>query len=96
MDEIPRFFMFTRLWMQTTHLPKKGGQGKGLLVRPCDDYSAFSRLAAYHVGTRSLVESERNAADGSLSIFLDTSLGLFCAVPMAEEEAALLYAPSRT
>ena len=61
------------------------------LITSCDDDTGYGWLAAYHIYTWSLLVSERHAADGSLSLLLNLSLGLGCTVPMAEEETTVLH-----
>ena len=63
-----------------------------LLVAAGDDYAILGRLARHHVYARSLLEHERHATDGCLSVLLDLCLCLGCAVPMAKEEASVPYA----
>lgn len=60
------------------------------LVASGDDNATLGGFSADHVDTRRLFISERNAADGGLSLFLDFCFGLGRAVPVAEEEAAVL------
>ena len=60
------------------------------LIAACDDDAIFGGFAADHVGARGLLVSERHAADGGLCLFLDLCFGLGSAVPVAEEETAVL------
>ena len=61
-----------------------------ILVGSCNDNTVFSRLATYHVGARSLFEHEWNTTDCSLCVLLYLGFCLFCTIPMAEEETAIL------
>ena len=61
-----------------------------LLVTSSDDDASHRWLAAHHIDTWCLLVCERHATDGSLGVLLDLSLGLGSAVPVAEEETAIL------
>ena len=65
---------------------------RSLLVGPCNEHTCLGRLAAHHVGAFGLFKHEGHTADGGLRVFLNLGLGLFGAVPVAEEEAAFLDA----
>ena len=60
------------------------------LITAGDDDAGLRGLAADHIDTGSLFDAEGHATDGGLCLFLDLCLGLGCAVPVAEEEAAVL------
>ena len=62
-----------------------------LLIAAGDDDAGLRGFAADHIDTRSLLDAEGYATDGGLRLFLDLCLGLGCAVPVAEEESAVLY-----
>ena len=51
----------------------------------------LGRLAADHIDARSLLVGKGHAADSGLCLFLDLCLGLGSAVPVAEEETAVLH-----
>lgn len=62
-----------------------------LLVASGYYHTALGRFAAYHVDTGSLLVCKRHAAYRGLGVFLDFSLGLGRAVPVAKEETAVLH-----
>ena len=62
-----------------------------MLITSGDDDAGLGGLAADHIDTWRLLHTEGHAADGGLGLFLDLSLGLGGAVPVAEEEAAVLH-----
>ncbi len=61
------------------------------LITAGDDDAVFGGFAADHVGAGRLLVGKGHATDGGLRLFLDLSLGLGRAVPMAEEETAVLH-----
>ena len=63
-----------------------------LLIAASYDDALCSGLARYHIHARCLFEHERHAAYCCLCVLLDLGLSLGCAVPMAEEESAILDA----
>ena len=65
-----------------------------LSISSCYDDLVLCRLSANHIGAGDigLVDIQRNATDGSLSVLLDLRLGLGSAVPRTEEEATVVDA----
>ena len=61
------------------------------LIAAGNDDAGLGGLAAHHVDAWRLLYAEGHAANGGLSLFLDLSLGLGRAVPVAEEETAVLH-----
>ena len=61
------------------------------LVAAGNDDAILGGFATDHIGTGRLLVSEGYATDGSLRLFLDLCLGLGRAVPVADEETAVLH-----